>query len=131
VDIYVTGDHLEQHFKDAGFIDIKVRSFKLDIGNWRARGEKGNSLAFNNLTSGSSLEEVRNRALNVFRGALMALCDTFKRQIPNADDRKKFAEEVKADLENPDYCFYSISYTSFEGDLTVAILLSDANLKSH
>jgi hypothetical protein len=85
----------------------------------------------NSLTSGSSLEEVRNRALNVFRGALMALCDTFKRQIPNADDRKKFAEEVKADLENPEYCFYSISYTSFEGDLTVAILLSDANLKSH
>jgi hypothetical protein len=74
------------------------------------------------LKSGSSLSEVRNRALNVFRGALMALCDTFKKQIPDANDRKKFAQEVKADLENPEYCFYSISYSSLEIRLNIGIL---------
>jgi hypothetical protein len=85
------------------------------------------SLPSTRLMPGSSLAEVRNRALNVFRGALMALCDTFKKQIPDAEDRKKFAQEVKADLENPDYCFYSISYSSLEIRLSIGILLSDVN----
>jgi hypothetical protein len=57
----------------------------------------------------------------------MALCDTFKKQIPDANDRKKFAQEVKADLENPEYCFYSISYSSLEIRLNIGILSSDVN----
>jgi hypothetical protein len=28
------GDHLEQRFKDAGFVDIKVTKSRKYIGNW-------------------------------------------------------------------------------------------------
>jgi hypothetical protein len=34
------GEHLEQRFRDTGFVDIDVIEKTWDIGNWRGRGIK-------------------------------------------------------------------------------------------
>jgi hypothetical protein len=38
MNIYWNGEHLEKHFQDAGFVDIKVKKIMLDMGNWRGGG---------------------------------------------------------------------------------------------
>jgi hypothetical protein len=58
------------------------------------------------------LLEARRAALSVFRGALMALTEHMKKYYPNDDERDGFAQRIKADLENPDYRLYTISYVS-------------------
>jgi hypothetical protein len=58
------------------------------------------------------LVEARRAALSVFRGALMALTEHMKKYYPNDDERDEFAQRVKADLENPEYRLYTISYMS-------------------
>ena len=60
----------------------------------------------------SELVEARYTALSVFRGALIALTEHMKKYYPNDHERDEFAQRVKADLENPDYRLYTISYIS-------------------
>ena len=56
--------------------------------------------------------EARRAALSVFRGALIALTEHMKKYYPNDQERDEFAQRVKADLENPEYRLYTISYVS-------------------
>jgi hypothetical protein len=60
------------------------------------------------------LVEARRAALSVFRGALIALTEHMKKHYPDDHERDEFAQRVKADLENPEYCLYTISYVSRE-----------------
>jgi len=59
---------------------------------------------------GRKLVDARRAALSVFRGALMALTEHMRKYYPNDEERDKFAQRVKADLENPEYRLYTISY---------------------
>ena len=61
---------------------------------------------------GRKLVEARRTALSVFRGALMALTEHMKKCYPDDRERDEFAQRVKADLENPEYHLYTISYVS-------------------
>ncbi len=56
--------------------------------------------------------EARRAALSVFRGALIALTEHMKKYYPNDQERDEFAQRVKADLENPEYRLYTVSYIS-------------------
>ena len=42
----------------------------------------------------------------------MALTEHMRKYYPNDHERDEFAQRVKADLENPDYRLYTISYVS-------------------
>ena len=91
---------------DAGFIDIKVRKIKIDVGHWR--GGKPHNLA----NIDKKHVGARRAALSVFSGAFGALINHMKEQYPDEGERQKFTERVQADLANPEYRLYTISYTS-------------------
>jgi len=42
----------------------------------------------------------------------MALTEHMKKYYPDDRERDEFAQRVKADLENPEYRLYTISYVS-------------------
>jgi hypothetical protein len=33
--IYWNGEHVEAHVREAGFVDVKLKKLKIDIGTWR------------------------------------------------------------------------------------------------
>jgi len=35
MNIYWNGEHVEAHMREAGFVDVKVKKLKIDIGTWR------------------------------------------------------------------------------------------------
>jgi hypothetical protein len=106
--IYPKGDHLEKVMVDAGFVDIKVKKIQIDVGNWRGGG--GN-LRCNPITlTGTRILGARRAALAVFTGAFGALINHMKSAYPDQEERDKFTKRVQADLENPEYKLYTISY---------------------
>jgi hypothetical protein len=58
------------------------------------------------------MASARRAAINVFGGALVALAEIMKEHYPDEEERHKFAERVKTELENPEYRLYSVSYES-------------------
>lgn len=70
----------------------------------------------------------RRSAVKVYGEALQSLAELFfKERYPDDDERQKFAERVRADVENPYYRLYTISYAIRNMLLIQVIPSSDVN----
>lgn len=71
----------------------------------------------------------RRSAVKVFGQALQSLAELFsKERYPDDEERQKFAARVRADIENPDYRLYTISYTISKDNANLVIPSSGVNL---
>lgn len=70
------------------------------------------------LASSRISSDAKRMAIDVWSGAYTALVERLKKWYPDDAERERFAERVKADLLNPDYHMYSVSYDTFMNMLT-------------
>jgi len=93
--IIMDGQHLEQTFRDAGFVDIQVIRRDIDIGDWRGDPKTA---------------PYCRSAIHVWNSASVAMVELLRDWIPDQEERKLYAEKVTADYENPAYHLYSPMY---------------------
>ena len=87
--------------KGAGFVDIRVHKYKMDIGNWRG----GLRFRFRRLrvdTTESQLIAAREAAFIGHSGAYGFMARMLKNDLPE-EDRYDFARKVVNDLRNPEF----------------------------
>lgn len=71
----------------------------------------------------------RRSAVKVFGQALQSLAELFfKERYPDDEERQRFAARVRADVENPDYRLYTISYAISKDESNLVIPSSGVNL---
>ena len=89
------GAKLMQLMIDAGFIDVRARKIKLEVGTWGI-----SSLYANNFVLITD-PELGRKIFDVRAGAFQGLADTLIEQFPEEEERQKFNDAMAADLSNP------------------------------
>jgi len=85
----VGGDKLEQLMRDAGFVDIKEKVVRVEVGG---KGPVGRACVY------------------VWSEAMVGNAESLAEFYPNDEERSAFSEKVKLDVRNPAYKWYSYLY---------------------
>jgi hypothetical protein len=101
----VDGSRIEQFVREAGFIDIKVKVKKFELGAWGP----GISL-WVLLMVDERKHYVAKECAKVWAEAMESNAQRMTRYYPNAEERCDFAQDVKADVLNPKHHLYSKTY---------------------
>ena len=104
------GNDIEQLMLDAGFADVKVKKFKIEVGDWGS-GSSLQSWKEKVLIVDRDKKELADALVNVWSLALEALAEQMIQYIPNDEERADFVDGVKADVRNMDYQLYTYMYT--------------------
>jgi hypothetical protein len=99
------GSRVEQFVREAGFIDIKVKVKKFELGPWGP----GFSLC-NCLSVDERKHYVAKECAKVWAEAMESNAQRMNRYYPNSEERCDFAQDVKADVLNPNHHLYSKMY---------------------
>ena len=71
----------------------------------------------------------RRSAVKVFGQSLESLAELFfKERYPDDEERQRFAARVRADVDNPDYRLYTISYPTLKDKANLVIPSCGVNL---
>jgi len=88
------GEHLEQRFRDAGFVDIQVIKETWDVGNWR-EGDASSP----EMSDMDPVARVRQVALDVcanhIMGAMPALAGFFRDEEESNEFGQRVVEELR------------------------------------
>src|ERR1700738_2743697 len=85
------GEHLEERFRDAGFVDIKVIKKTWDIGNWRGKGTT--------VRGEYSRRDPEKRALYLATQTIPGAMEKFSDWFPDEEMRNDFGRKVVKELE--------------------------------
>jgi|SRR5579862_6905803 hypothetical protein len=104
--IILGGEHLEQRFRDRGFIDVRVLQKDIVLGDWNTSTQ----ILDEGLTVAPKTAAYGRAARTVWIGALCAMVEHLSDYYPDKTKRQEMADKVKADLCNPNYHFFCPMY---------------------
>jgi len=97
--LFMRGDKLEHLMREAGFVDLKARIVKIEIGEW----DKGVSSCSRADNSDARWHKVARVARDVWGEGLVAYAETMRNFYASESEHEDFVRRVRQDMLNLDY----------------------------